>query len=98
MKRRVTTSTTENVSEKSPPFGWNMSGTRSRGITSRNETGMNVEDFDRWLYHRWTKGCRLHQSTSRCEEADNLKARFIKCKRSLAAVSNPEEINQRCAT
>lgn len=50
MESRVTTPTAENTTKESPPFRWNMPG--SRGIMSRNETGLNVEDSDRWLDHR----------------------------------------------
>ena len=70
------------------------------GIRSINETGLNVEDFDRWLLldHQWMKGvgsgCASPTSTSRSEEKGDLKAGFIRCKRSLTAVSNPEETNQ----
>jgi hypothetical protein len=57
MKSRATTPVTENT----PKNG-------SRGITSRNETGLNFGGFDRWLGHRWIKGCRPRRSTSCCGE------------------------------
>ena len=71
-----------------------------QGITSISETGLNVEDFDRWLLldHQWMKdvgsGCASPTSTSRREEKGNLKARFMRYKHSLTTVSNPEETNQ----
>jgi len=82
----------ENASKKSPPLRWNVSG--SYEITSRNDAGLDVGDSSRRLDHRWMEGCRLSQPTLE----DNSKARFIKCEHSLAAVSNPEKTDQRCAT
>jgi hypothetical protein len=48
-----------------------MSGNHE--ITSRNATGLNFGGFDRWLDHRWMKGCRPRRSASCCGEGTTWK-------------------------
>lgn len=84
--------TAENASEESPLSGWNTSGCYE--ITSRTDTGLNVEGSGRRLDHRWWKGCRLSQPTLETAQ----KRGPLKYEPLLAVVPNPEEADQRRRT